>query len=194
MQEVADMRKIKVPTLETERLVLRMWEKKDAGALYAYAKNPNVGPHAGWKPHASEAESKEIITELFLTNMCWAIIDKETGRLIGSIGMEEDYLRPNIRSKELGYSLSEEYWGRGLMTEAARRLINYAFEFLKLDILSIRTGENNKRSQSVINKCGFTYEGTLRRAYKVYDGTIRETRCYSMLREEYENLKAEGRL
>ena len=189
-----EMRKIKVPTLETERLILRMWEKKDAGALYAYAKNPNVGPHAGWKPHTSEAESKEIITDLFLTNMCWAIVDKETGRLIGSIGMEEDYLRPNIRSKELGYSLSEEYWGRGIMTEAASRLINYAFEFLRLDILSIRTGENNKRSQSVINKCGFTYEGTLRRAYKVYDGTIRETRCYSMLREEYENLKAEGRL
>ena len=184
------MRKVKVPTLETERLILRMWEKKDAGALYTYAKNPNVGPHAGWKPHASEAESREIITELFLANMCWAIIDKQSGRLIGSIGFEEDYLRPNVRSKELGYSLSEDFWGRGIMTEATRRLIEYAFEFLKLDILSIRTGETNKRSQRVISKCGFTYEGTLRRAYKVYDGTIRETRCYSMLREEYEQLKS----
>ena len=184
------MRKYRVPLLETERLYLRKWSKKDAADVFEYAKDPAVGPIAGWKPHTSPAESKMIINEVFLQKMSWAIEDKESGRVIGSIGFEEDYLRPNVRSKELGYSLSEDFWGRGIMTEATRRLIEYAFEFLKLDILSIRTGETNKRSQRVISKCGFTYEGTLRRAYKVYDGTIRETRCYSMLREEYEQLKS----
>ena len=77
--------KIKVPTLETERLILRMWKKKDAPQLYEYAKNPNVGPHAGWKPHESVHESRMIISQLFLTNMCWAIVDKETGKVIGEI-------------------------------------------------------------------------------------------------------------
>lgn len=188
------MRKIKVPNLETERLRLRMWDKKDAAALYEYAKNPNVGPHAGWKPHEDEAESRTIITDMFLTNMCWAIIDKATDKIIGSIGFEDDYHRPNIRSKELGYSLSEDFWGKGIMTEAAKTLIVYAFEVLHLDVLSIRTGTANLRSQSVIRKCGFTYEGTLRRAYKIYDGSIRDTRCYSMLREEYKELRAGGAL
>ena len=102
--------KIKVPTLETERLILRMWSKKDAPELYEYAKNPNVGPHAGWKPHASVHESRMIISQLFLTNMCWAIVDKESGKVIGSIGLEEDKFRPDIKSKELGYSLAEDHW------------------------------------------------------------------------------------
>lgn len=180
--------KIKVPTLETERLILRMWKKKDAPELYEYAKNPNVGPHAGWKPHESVYESKMIISTLFLTNMCWAIVDKESGKVIGSIGLEEDKFRPDIKSKELGYSLSEDYWKKGLMTEAAKRVIKYAFEELKLDVLMIRTGDSNLRSQRVIEKCGFAYEGTLRRTYRVYDGSIREVRCYSMLDEEYEKL------
>lgn len=186
--------RIKVPTLETERLILRSWRKKDAPNLYEYAKNPNVGPHAGWKPHESVYESKTIIAQLFMNNICWAMIDKETNKPIGSIAFEEDKFRPDVKSKELGYSLSEDFWGRGLMTEAAKRVIRYAFEELKLDVLMIRTGDSNLRSQRVIEKCGFEYEGTLRRTYRIYDGSIREVRCYSMLHEEYEKFREEGRL
>lgn len=188
------MRKIKVPTLETDRLLLRMWRKKDAPQLYEYAKNPNVGPQAGWKPHESIAESKMIISSIFLANMCWAIVEKETGHVIGSIGLEEDKFRPNVKSKELGYSLSEDYWGSGIMTEAAKCIIAHSFESLKLDVLMIRTGNENLRSQRVIEKCGFMYEGTLRRTYRIYDGSIREVRCYSMLREEYASRKESGAL
>lgn len=183
------MRKIKVPTLETDRLTLRMWRKKDAPQLYEYAKNPNVGPQAGWKPHESIAESKMIISSIFLANMCWAIVEKGTGQVIGSIGLEEDKFRPHVKSKELGYSLSEDYWGKGIMTEAAKCIITHSFESLKLDVLMIRTGNENLRSQRVIEKCGFMYEGTLRRTYRIYDGSIREVRCYSMLREEYASRK-----
>lgn len=177
-----------LPTIETERLILRMWSKKDAPELYAYAKNPNVGPNAGWKPHESIEESREIIATIFLTNMCWAIVDKSTNKIIGSIGLEQDRFRPDVNSKELGYSLAEEYWGQGMMTEAAKAVIKYSFDSLKLDVLMIRTGDSNKRSQRVIEKCGFRYEGTLRRTYRIYDGSIREVRCYSMLNEEYEEL------
>lgn len=179
------MKKVKVPTLETERLILRMWEKRDAKALFAYASNPDVGPHAGWKPHESVAESAKIITELFRTNMTWAIVEKATGQIIGSIGLEEDKYRPGISSKEMGYSLSKDCWGKGYMTEAAQRIKRYAFEDLKLTVLMIRTGDENLRSQRVIEKCGFTYEGTFRRAYKMFDGALREVRTYSMLREEF---------
>lgn len=186
--------KIKVPTLETERLILRMWSKKDAPELYEYAKNPNVGPHAGWKPHASVHESRMIISQMFLTNMCWAIVDKESGKVIGSIGLEEDKFRPDIKSKELGYSLAEDHWKKGIMTEAAKRVIRHAFDDLRLDLLMIKTGDANIRSQRVIEKCGFTYEGTLRKAYLLFDRSIREVRCYSMLREEYDKLCEEGEL
>lgn len=172
-------------TLETERLLLSPWKRKDAAALYDYAKNPNVGPHAGWKPHASIKESKIIIRTIFRPNQVWAIRDKETGTAIGTIGFEPDKYRPGVKSRELGYSLSEEYWGKGLMTEAAQEVIRYGFDVLKLDLICICTGPENQRSQSVIRKCGFTYEGKLRRAYKIYDGTIRDVLCHSLLKEEY---------
>ena len=197
------MPKVNVPILETERLILRSWRKKDAPALFAYAQNPNVGPNAGWKPHASVRESRQIITQLFQQNTTWAITLKEplaAGRTdqageavivpadtpVGSIGFEKDAYRPGIRSREMGYSLSEDCWGHGIMTEAARRLLEYGFEVLQLDSVMIRTGEANQRSRRVIAKCGFTYEGTLRRCYLMYNGRIRDSRIYSMLREEYE--------
>ena len=182
---------IRVPQMETDRLILRMWAKKDAPALFEYAKDPDVGPNAGWKPHASVGESRMIIDQLFRHNMTWAIIEKSTGTIVGSIGFEEDKYRPNISSKEMGYSLAKRCWGNGYMTEAAKCLIRYGFEELKLEVLMIRTSETNRRSQRVIEKCGFTYEGTLRRAYRMYDNNLREVRCYSMLREEYENLYLE---
>lgn len=179
-------KRIRVPQLETEHLILRGWKAADAGDLYEYAKDPDVGPHAGWKPHDNPAESRKIIDELFRVNETWAIVERESGKVIGSIGLEPDKYRPDIRSKEMGYSLAKAKWGKGYMTEAAKRIMAYAFETLNLDILMIRTGNSNLRSQRVIEKCGFTYEGTLRRAYRIYDGTLREVRCYSMFREEYE--------
>lgn len=183
------MRKYSVPLLETERLYLRKWSKKDAADVFEYAKDPAVGPIAGWKPHTSPAESKMIINEVFLQKMSWAIEDKESGRVIGSIGFEKDKFRPDIQSREMGYSLSREYWGRGLMTEAAKKLIEYAFEVMGLEVLAITTSDRNLRSQRVIEKCGFVYEGRLRNSYKIYDGTVTELRCYSMLREEYAAMK-----
>ena len=62
-------------TLETQRLLLSAWRKKDAADLYEYAKNPNVGPHAGWKPHGDVKESRQIIKTLFIPNGVWAIRD-----------------------------------------------------------------------------------------------------------------------
>ena len=179
---------VKVPTLETDRLILRMWNRRDAADLYAYAKNPNVGPNAGWKPHAGIGESREIINRVFRMHHTWAVVLRETGRVIGSVGLEDDPLRSGIRSKELGYSLSEDYWGQGIMTEAARRVIRYAFEDMKVEVLSIRTSDNNTRSQRVIQKCGFHYEGTMRKVVRMYNGTVREARFHSLLREEYEEL------
>lgn len=186
------IRKQTVKPLETERLYLRMWKRSDAPQLFAYASNPSVGPRAGWKPHESVAESRKIIETVFRESRVWAIIEKESGRIIGSIGLSEDRFRPGVNSLELGYSLAEEYWGRGLMTEAAKRVIVYGFEYIGLDVMMIRTGEENLASQHVIEKCGFQYEGTLRRIYKIYDGTVKPVRCYTMLREEYDGLRQAG--
>lgn len=175
-------------TLETERLLLNGWtlSDEDIDGLYAYAKNPNVGPNAGWKPHESREESKKIIEELFLPHEVWSIRDKETGKVIGSIGLEPDRRREDVKSMEMGYSLAEESWGKGYMTEAVRAVIDYAFDELGLVVLAICTGPENRRSQRVIEKCGFQYEGRQRKGYHIYDGTDRDNLMFSIIREEWE--------
>lgn len=79
----------------------------------------------------------------------------------------------------------EESWGRGYMPEAVRRLTAFAFEALCMDVISIWHFEFNDRSRRVIEKCGFRYEGTLRRASSIFDGSVHDALVYSMLREEY---------
>lgn len=173
-------------SLETDRLTLTMFTLEDAKELYAYARNPNVGPHAGWSPHKSVIESEEIIRQIFIPVEAWAIRLKSDGVVIGSIGLEPDRYRPDANSRELGYSLAEEFWRQGIMTEAAKEVIRFGFEELGLDQIGICTGTANIRSQSVIRKCGFKYEGTIRRTYKIYDGTLRDSMVYSLLKDEYE--------
>ena len=172
-------------TLTTERLILSPWKLSDAADLFSYAQNPNVGPAAGWAPHRSIFDSVQLIVSVLKPGGVFAIRPKETGRAIGTISLSEDKHRPGLRSMELGYSMSEDYWGQGLMTEAAQAVIKHGFGNLGLDRISITTGPENTKSQNIIRKCGFTYEGTLRQAFLVYDGSVRDVMCYSLTREEY---------
>ena len=176
--------------IETERLILDKWttSREDVEGLYGYARDPEVGPNAGWKPHESAEESREIIEELFIPHDVWAIREKETGKVVGSIGLEPDRRRENVNSREMGYSLAKESWGKGYMTEAAKAVIDYAFENLGLVVLAICTGPQNKRSQRVIEKCGFKFEGVQRKGYHIYDCSDRDNLVYSMLREEWESI------
>ncbi len=172
-------------TLETERLILRQWTLDDADDMFAYAKSPRVGPSAGWKPHESRAESVETIRSWLCDPAFWAIEEKASGRVIGSIGLHRDEMYSNPQARKIGYVLREESWGMGYMPEAVRRLTSFAFEELCMDVLSIRHYAFNDRSRRVIEKCGYRYEGTLRRAAAIFDGSIHDERIYSMLREEY---------
>lgn len=178
-------------TIETERLLLTPWteSKEDAEGLYAYAKDPEVGPNAGWKPHESVEESAMIIREMFIPETTWAIREKADGKIVGSIGLMLDRRREDVNSREMGYSLAKDCWGKGYMTEAAKAVMDYGFEEFGLVVMSICTGPDNKRSQRIIEKCGFKFEGIQRRGYHILDGTDRDNLVYSILREEWEELK-----
>lgn len=176
--------------LRTGRLAMIPCSIDDAADLYEYAKNPDVGPHAGWKPHESVEESREIIEGLFLPSGAWGIheIDSDglPGPMIGTIALEVDRFRPDAKSKEIGYSLAKDAWGKGYMTEAAAEVIRYAFENLGMEILTICTSPVNKRSQRVAEKNGFIYEGRIRRAYRIYTGELRDSLVFSLTKEEWE--------
>ena len=171
--------------IETDRLVLRRFKLSDLSDFYEYAKNPNVGPNAGWDFHKSKEESLLILRNFILSDEVWAIELKNEKKVIGSIGLHKDRKRDNKEAKMLGYVLSENYWGKGYATEASKALIEYAFMELSTDILSVYHYSFNERSKNVILKCGFVYEGTLRQATVNYDGKIYDDCCYSMTKEEF---------
>ena len=172
-------------TLETDRLILRMWRPEDVDDFYEYAKHPEVGLNGGWPPHTSRDISAEVIQYFIETNDIWAIVWKETDKVIGSVGLHADNKRPNISVRELGFVVSADYWDRGIATEAAQRAIAHAFEDMELDLVSTYHKSFNARARRVVEKCGFTCEGMLRQASKRYDGLIFDAVCYSILRSEY---------
>ncbi|MGI6151738.1 MAG: GNAT family N-acetyltransferase [Christensenellales bacterium] len=171
--------------LETPRLNLRRWYESDAKDLFAYARLPQVGPSAGWKPHETLSESISIIRKFIAEDETWAVVDKVSRRVIGSVGLHRDDMRaiPNCRS--LGYALSPSFWGRGFATEAALAALRFAFLEMELALVSASHYPGNLASQRVIEKCGFRHEGTVRGAARSYDGKAMDLVCYSLLREEY---------
>lgn len=171
-------------TIETERLILRPWALADADDFFAYAKHPQVGLNGGWPPHTTVEESRATI-EYFLTeNDLWAIVLKEAGLVIGSVGLHKDPKR-NTNTKELGFCLGYDYWGQGLATEASKAAIHYGFTQMDLDLISTYHKTFNARAKRVVEKCGFTPEGILRQASKRYDGQVFDAACYSILKSEW---------
>lgn len=167
--------------LQTERLVLRNFVESDDKDTFEYSCSPLVGANAGWKPHESIFETRLIMKEIFLGHeSIFAIVLKESDKLIGSIGLIPDPKRNNPNVLMIGYAMSYKYWGRGLMTEAANKVISYGFDNLKLSRISCCCYPFNSRSKSVIKKCGFVYEGTLKDCEIRYDGKALDLECYSL--------------
>ncbi|MCR4615528.1 MAG: GNAT family N-acetyltransferase [Clostridiales bacterium] len=150
-------------TLKTERLILRPWKGSDAESLYEYAKDPAVGPAAGWPPHTSVESSREIIKTALSEPEIFAICLKSDNKAIGSIGLispvrAHTEVAPD--EMEIGFWIGVPFWGQGLVPEAVRRLQKYAFE--KLDCSALWCGyyDGNEKSKRVQEKCGYQYHHT----------------------------------
>ena len=147
--------------LQTKRLILRAWKENDAEALYKYARNPNVGPIAGWTPHTSVENSCEIIKAVLSAPENYAVVLKETGEVIGSIGImmtrsEVNSAKMADNECEIGYWIGEPYWGQGLIPE----LLRYAFEDLRQTTVWCGYYDGNEKSKRAQEKCGFIYSHT----------------------------------
>ena len=151
-------------TLYTNRLILRPWKESDAENLYTYAKDPRIGPIAGWPPHQNQEQSAEIIRTIFMRNEIYAITLKEDNQAIGLIGlsMSKDSNFPiGPNDAEVSYWIGVPFWGKGLVPEAIHELIRHGFENLKLDNLWCGYFQGNLQSKVAQEKCGFKYYATL---------------------------------
>lgn len=169
--------------IETERLILRPVTESDDREIFEYSKEPNVGVNAGWKPHETIDESREFMKYVLLgVDGAFAIVLKSENKIIGTIGLMPDAKRENDKARTIGYSISEKYWGRGLMTEAVRAVVCFAFDKAGAELVSAYCYPNNERSKRVLIKNGFTYEGRLSRCEVLYDGRVLDNECYVLIK------------
>ena len=147
--------------IETERLILRPFKQSDLHDFNEYASVPGVGEMAGWKHHETIEKTQEILDMFIKEDKTFAIVFKKTNKVIGSLGVEEYGLEEKLTEftsyygREIGYVLSKDYWGKGIMSEAVGAVINHLFNDLNLDFLTCGYYDFNNQSKRVQEKCGF---------------------------------------
>jgi len=172
--------------IRTERLLLRAFRQSDLGDFFEYASVDGVGQMAGWLPHKNLEESQTILDMFISGKKTFAV--EYNGKLIGSVGIEEynEKIFPelyDLQGREVGYVLSKEYWGRGIMPEAVKAVIKYLFEDAGLDFIVCGHFNWNRQSARVIEKCGFRYVKNV--SYETRYETIENSMGYILYRQDY---------
>ena len=176
-----------LPELQTPRLLLRKLKPGDAADMFEYASDPEVAKDVTWEPHRTIEDSRGFIDSVLgkyanKQTSEWGLVLKETGKLVGTCGFV--WWKPEHAKAEFGYALSREYWGKGLMTEAAAAVMAFGFEKMKLHRLEARCITTNTGSEKVMLKNGMKYEGTMRDM--VYEkGGFKTLKLYSILAGEW---------
>ena len=176
-----------MPTLETERLILRRIAMRDAKDIFEYSRDPEVARHVLWSAQKDISEARDYCRYMMKRYRSdqpssWGIIDKRTEHLVGTIGYM-DYSEDNA-TVELGYSLARWMWNGGYMTEALRRVIAYTFEAMDINRIEAQHELDNPASGRVMEKCGMRKEGELRQ--RLYNkGRFVDVALYAMLQEDY---------
>ena len=182
------MKHLGTKTLETDRLILRPFRAEDAQAMYAnWASDPEVTKFLSWPTYKSIDDAHAILNQWLESYdnpefYQWAIVLKELGQPIGSISVVN--LDNRVDLAEIGYCIGKVWWGRGIMPEAVKTVMAFLFEEVGMQRLEAGHDPENSASGAVIRKCGFRYEGTLRRRIRSNRG-VTDVAWYSVLKEEY---------
>lgn len=173
-----------MPDIQTDRLILRRMMMKDAQDIFEYSRDADVARHVLWNAQKNVSEAKDYVRfmlKLYRDDLpsSWGIIDRASGRLIGTIGYMA-YSEDNA-SVEIGYSLAKWMWGKGIATEALRAVIDYTFDTMDVNRIEAQHELDNPASGRVMKKCAMTKEGVLRQ--RLYNkGRFVDVALYSILR------------
>ena len=146
--------------LESDRLILRKLKIEDANHIFeTWTNDDEVSKYVRWSTHKSVEDTKQWLLDEEKScknegHYTWGIELKETNRLIGSIGA---YYREESGRYEIGYGIAKKYWKRGYTTEAAKCMINYLINELKIKKLEASHAKQNIASGAIIQKLGFKY-------------------------------------
>ena len=178
----------RLPVIETERLILRKLTMRDASDMFRYCQDKEVARHVLWEAHTSILETRAYIRyNLYQYRSgepaSGGIVLRETNRVVGTIG----YMSYNADNStvEIGYSLAREQWGKGLMTEALRAVIDETFHTLKVHRIEAMHFTDNPASGRVMAKCGMTHEGHMRERI-CCKGVFRDVEMWGILGKDWE--------
>jgi ribosomal-protein-alanine N-acetyltransferase len=176
-----------LPVLETDRLFLRRLQADDLQDIFEYASDPEVAKYTSWPAHQTIHDTREFldyVLELYRNGDVapWGLVVKVGGKLVGTCGFLDWY--PDSARAEVGYALSSQYWGRGLMTEAVRAVIAFGFRTLNANRIQGRCEVENIASIRVMEKAGMKLEGVLRE-HEYAAGRYLDIAIHSILRREW---------
>lgn len=178
-------------TLETERLILRNYKPSDLENYFEYVSMENVGPRCGWEPYTDKQKAKARLELESTKPHQFAITLKGTDKVIGSVELmnakNDRYGQFEIaeNAKEIGFLLSNKYWGQGIMPEAAKAVMKYAFEVLEVPEIFISHAEANLQSGRVQEKLGFKIIGKNKNYRKWTDGNPTDAILRKMTKAEW---------
>lgn len=180
----------RLPEVETARLRLRRMTLRDAHDIFDYSKDPEVARYVLWTAHRSVWETKAYIRwvrQQYASGYpsSWCIVEKASGRVVGTIGFMS--YQPENATVEVGYSLARSHWNQGLMTEALNAVLAQVFTVLKLHRVEAQHFSANPSSGRVMQKCGMTHEGTLRRRI-CNKGEFMDVEMWAILRTDWAKL------
>lgn len=174
--------------LETERLLLRKFETKDAAAVYKnWASDSEVTKYLMWPTHSAVEVSQSIVDDWVKSYSeenfyQWAIVLKENGEEpIGNIGVVN--MNENISMVHIGYCIGKDWWHTGITSEAMQAVMDFLFDEVDVNRIESRHDPRNPHSGGVMKKCGMKYEGTLRSADWNNQGLC-DASYYSLLKSE----------
>ena len=176
-----------IPTIETERLILRKMMVSDADDMYEYSCKSEVTKYLLWSPHPDRYYTIDYLKFIGKRYKLgefydWAVIEKESGKMIGTCGFAK--IDMQNRSAEIGYVLNPDFWGKGYATEMVGRVIDFGFRKVKLNRLECRYMVENVQSRRVMEKNGMTFEG-VHRGYLYVKEKYRDIGFCAILREDY---------
>ena len=175
----------KIPTIKTERLILRKIELSDLPDVYEYAKDPEVSKYLLWKPHENIGFTKrylKYLQKLYKTHSFYDWGITYNGKLVGTVGFTHFNLPNN--SAEIGYVLNRKFWKKGIASEAVTEIIKFGFERLNLNRIEAIYLPENEMSKRLLQRCKMTCEGLSRKAL-IVKGEYRDIEKCAILKDDY---------
>jgi len=177
-----------LPNLTTDRLILRKLEISDADDIFRFTSSPSITKFLTWEAHTSKKQTEEFLKGVQCKYEAgqpaqWALALRETNRVIGISGFI-NFMKEHRRA-EVAYILSEEYSGKGYMTEALLKILEIGFSELNLNRIEAKCEKDNFASERVMQKLGMDFEGLFKDFLSI-KGKFNDFKFYSILKKNFQ--------